>query len=98
MKKMKMHDFQDLHREHMKDPAFRKAWKESEEEDRIIRAAIEARIKKKLSQQDLAKKLGTKQSAISRFETGLNKNPTLQFLRDIADAVGLKLEIRVKSK
>ncbi len=62
----------------------------------VIEKLIEQRINKGLSQVDLAKKTGTKQSAISRFESGLS-NPSLQFLYKIADGLEVKLKVSVSA-
>jgi transcriptional regulator with XRE-family HTH domain len=53
-----------------------------------------ARQEKNLTQKDLAELVGTKQSNISRLESG-NYNPTLEFLNKIAKAIGKELEIRI---
>lgn len=53
---------------------------------------IEARIKKKMTQKELANKLGTKQSAIARFEAG-NINPSLDFLQKLATVLGYRLTV-----
>jgi transcriptional regulator with XRE-family HTH domain len=47
-----------------------------------------------LTQKDLAKLIGTKQSNISRFESG-SYNPSLEFLNKIAQAMGKELQIRI---
>ncbi len=60
----------------------------------LISQLIEARIEKGLSQKDLAYKVGTKQSAISRLESG-NSNPSLAFLEKIASVMGRKLVINI---
>ena len=59
---------------------------------KIIDAVIDARIDKKLTQAELANLANTKQSNISRFESG-NYNPTVEFLQKIAGALDKKLEI-----
>ncbi len=89
-----MTKFSDLHKKWMKDPKFKKAYDALEPEYAIIRALIKARIEKKMSQKDLARKLGTKQSAISRLESG-TYNPTLSFLKKLSTALGGKLEIKI---
>ncbi len=76
----------------MKDPEVRKAWKETRLEYEIARALILARVKKRLTQAQLAKKINTKQSAISRLESG-NYNPSLEFLNKVSQALGCKLTI-----
>ncbi|MEK7079255.1 MAG: helix-turn-helix transcriptional regulator [Patescibacteria group bacterium] len=53
---------------------------------------IEARLKKKMTQKELAEKLGTKQSAIARFEAG-NINPSLAFLQKLATVLGYRLTV-----
>ena len=52
------------------------------------------RREKNLTQKGLAELIGTRQSNISRLESG-NYNPTLDFLQKIALAMGKKLEVRI---
>ena len=78
----------------LKNPKFKKAYDNLEPEYTIIRAILKKRIESKMSQKDLAKKLGTKQSAISRLESG-NYNPTLSFLKKLSTTLGGKLEIKI---
>lgn len=61
----------------------------------LITKLIEARIKSGVSQADLAKKIGTKQSAIARLESG-RVNPTVDFLDKISTALGGKLDIQIR--
>ena len=89
-----MTSFSDLHKKMMKDPEFRKAYDDLEPEFAIVRAMIKMRLKNKMSQKDLAKKLGTKQPAIARFESGAY-NPTISFLKKLSIALGGKLEIKI---
>lgn len=89
-----MTKFSDLHDKWMKDPKYRKAYEDWEPEFAIIQAVLRKRIASKMSQKDLAKKLGTKQSAISRLESG-NYNPTLSFLKKLSTTLGGKLEIKI---
>lgn len=86
--------FSDVKKEWLKDPKFKKAYDDLEPEYAIIRAVLQKRIKSKMSQKDLAKKLGTKQSAISRLESG-TYNPTLSFLKKLSTTLGGKLEIKI---
>jgi len=71
-----------------------KELKMNEVEYKIIEEIIMARKEKNLTQKDLAELIGTKQSNISRFESG-NYNPSLEFLNKIAQAVGKELEVRI---
>jgi len=68
--------------------------KMNEAEYKIIEEIIMARKEKKLTQKDLAELIGTKQSNISRLESG-NYNPSLDFLNRIALAVGKELEVKM---
>ncbi len=58
----------------------------------VIQKIIEQRITLKMSQKDLAHRVGTQQSAISRLESG-SSNPSLEFLRRIAAALGTELSV-----
>ncbi|HCC36257.1 MAG TPA: transcriptional regulator [Treponema sp.] len=70
------------------------ALKANEAEYKIIEEIIMARKENNLTQKDLAELIGTKQSNISRLESG-NYNPSLDFLTKIAQAVGKELEVRM---
>ncbi len=60
----------------------------------VISELISARIKNKMTQKDVAEKVGTKQSAIARLESG-SINPSLEFLRKIATVMGYKLTVHL---
>ncbi len=61
-------------------------------EYQVISEVIRARSEQKVSQKELAERIGTRQSNISRLESG-NYNPSLEFLEKVAEALGKKLEI-----
>ena len=61
----------------------------------IIDAVIAARIERKMTQEELAERANTKQSNISRFESG-NYNPSVKFLQKLAEALGKSLKISLK--
>lgn len=92
-KKIKLYSFKKLKTEFMKDPAFKKAYDDLEFEFQIIKALIRARAQKNMTQQKLAEKIGVKQSALARFESG-NANPTLSFLKKVTEGLGLKLTVK----
>ncbi|MDD2375409.1 MAG: hypothetical protein PWP10_4114 [Clostridiales bacterium] len=60
----------------------------------LISAVIAARLEQNISQETLAKRIGTKQSNISRFESG-NYNPSLGFINKIANALGRRISIKL---
>ncbi len=84
----------EMHRESMRDPKFKKAYDALKPKYDLIRAILDARIKHGVTQKELARRAGTTQSAIARFESGTG-NPTLDFLTRISAAVGARLEVRI---
>ena len=90
MNKRKIYTFQDHLEESLKDPEVKKAWNETEAEYQLACKLIETRLKRKMSQRDLSKKIGTSQAAISRIEA-MSGNPSLALLKRIANALDVKL-------
>ena len=88
----KLYTFRDHLKKSLKDPLFKKAWDKSETEYILATKMIEARLKRKMSQRDLAKKVITSQAAISRVEA-MSGNPSLSFLKRVASALGTKILI-----
>jgi len=78
----------------LKNNEVQRELKRNEAEYKIIEEIILARKEKNLSQKDLAELIGTRQSNISRLERG-NYNPSLDFLKKIAHAIGKELEVRI---
>lgn len=79
----------------MSDPQAKAEYDRLEPEFAAIEAIILKRIEKKMTQKALAEKLHTKQSAISRLESGLY-NPSLEFLKRVARALGYKLRFTLE--
>jgi DNA-binding XRE family transcriptional regulator len=79
----------------MRDPEFRKAYREADAEFSIIEALIRARTEASLTQAALAEKLGTTQSAVARLEGG-RVSPSLATLRRYAEATGRRLRIELR--
>ena len=78
----------------MRDPKFRKAYQALQPKYDLIRAILDARLKHGITQAELARRVGTTQSAIARFESGAG-NPTLEFLSKVSEAIGARLEVRI---
>jgi len=89
-------DFEVWEKEALKDPLLKAEFDRQQPEFAVIQAMIDVRRKKSLTQKQLAEKLGTTQSAISRLEKG-NINPTIGFMQKLADALGSRLDIRFLS-
>ncbi|OGM31391.1 transcriptional regulator [Candidatus Woesebacteria bacterium RIFCSPHIGHO2_01_FULL_44_10] len=90
-----MQSWKDFQKELMKNPEFVREYKKLEPKYKLISQLIGARLKKGLTQKELAQKIGTKQSAIARIEAG-NVNPTVSFLEKVAQALGQKLVIEFR--
>lgn len=90
-----MDDFEKHKKELMKNPAFKKEWEATRLEREIARAVIRARIERGLTQKQLAEKLKTRQSVISRLES-MNTTPSLTFLKRLAVALNVSLQVQFK--
>ena len=93
--KQKWISHKDFKRKLLKDPVSRREYEKLQPEFAVIRATIEARMKKGITQKKLAARLKTKQSVISRLETG-RANPTVRFLQKLAAAFDTTLEINFR--
>ncbi|PIR03442.1 MAG: transcriptional regulator [Candidatus Magasanikbacteria bacterium CG11_big_fil_rev_8_21_14_0_20_43_7] len=90
-----MKTFQEFKKEALKDPAVKKAYDDLAPEFELASMLIEKRLERGLSQAELAEKIGTKQPAIARLESG-NYNTTLAFLKKAANALGAELHISLR--
>lgn len=84
----------ELKKKLMQNPEFREEYEKADAEFSLIEALVHARSKAKLSQAELAQRLGTTQSAIARLEGG-GVSPSEATLRRYAEATGFKLEINL---
>lgn len=78
----------------LKKKGFREEYEKQLPKYQIARQVIEARLKSKLTQAELAKKINTGQAVISRLE-GLNAKPSISLLTRIATALETKIHITV---
>lgn len=86
-------DFDEFLRESLRNPKIKAEYDKLQPEFALIQAVLDARVKKALTQKELARKIGTKQSVISRLESG-RANPSVAFLKKLAQALNAHLEIR----
>ena len=97
MKKRKFRTAEEHLQEMLKDPEFKKNYLKEMAGFNISVKLIELRAKLKLTQAQLAKRLGTTQSVVSRLEDGSYNRCTLSTLRKIAEATGTQLEINFRN-
>jgi DNA-binding XRE family transcriptional regulator len=87
-----MSDFRKSLEKNLEDPEFKAEWDALELEYQIQAELIRARIESRMTQAELSKKSGIRQSNISRIENG-NALPKLDTLQALATAMGKKLKI-----
>lgn len=87
--------FDSVKKNLMLDKEFKEEYEKLQPRYEIISQIIEARKEQNMTQSDLAKKVGTQKSNISRLESG-NYNPSLDFLIKIAHSLGKDLKIQMR--
>lgn len=88
-------DGSKIFEEEMKDPEFRRHYEIEKKKLEMAMKIAELRKSKKLSQKQLAEKIGIKQSVIGRIEAG-NQNLTIETLHKIAVALNKNLVVNFR--
>lgn len=88
--------FNDYLINELKDDGLKKEYEALELEFDIIRAMIEARRKKGITQKQLAERTGIAQGDISKLENG-NANPSIKTLQRLAAGMGMKIKVEFVS-
>ena len=83
-----------LKKKWMKDSEVSEAYKELEPEFAVASALIAARVEAGLTQEEVAKRMGTTQSVVARIEGGRSL-PSIKTLYRYAEATGTKPEIHL---
>jgi DNA-binding XRE family transcriptional regulator len=96
MKKSKSYRYETLLENELQNEEFREAYESYSEEFTLAKEIIRLRKTNKLTQKELAEKVGTSQPAIARLESGNYKNVSLSFLRRVASALGTTPEIKLR--
>lgn len=86
--------FESVKNNLMLDDGFKEEQEKLQPRYEIISQIIEIRKEKHMTQSELAKKVGTQKSNISRLESG-NYNPSLDFLIKVAHCLGKELKIHM---
>ena len=79
--------------EQLIDPVFRAEYEALEAEFALIRQLIDLRIRRGLSQRQLAERAGMKQPSIARLESG--RVASLKTLRRVADALDADVQVTI---
>lgn len=85
-------NFRETLNKQMEIPEFRSEWEALEPEFQIIKAILNGRKEKNITQQQLADLTGITQADISRMETG-NYNPSIQTLQRLAAGLGMMVKL-----
>ncbi len=85
-------NFRDSLNEQLKDSEFKKEWDALEPEYQIIKAMLDTRKEKAMTQKQLSDITGIPQADISRLENG-NANPSLRTLKRLAEGMGMQLKV-----
>lgn len=84
-----------LHHRWMKDEHYRKEYDALEEEFAVAAALIAARARAGLTQEELARRMGTTQSVVARLESGKGR-PSTRTLDRYARATGSRVRITLE--
>lgn len=87
--------FDDIKAQMMEDAEFQEEYNKLQPRYELISQIIEARKSMKMTQEELAKRAGTRKSNISRLESG-SYNPSLDFLIKIAKSLGKDVHIEIR--
>ena len=87
-----MSKIDELHRKWEKNPKYKRAYEDMEEEFTLARTLIKARVDAGLTQAQVARRMKTSQAAIARMEGGKVK-PSTSSLERYAKALNKRLRI-----
>ena len=87
-----MKTLQKYKNEQMKNPEFAKAYEEIQPEMNVIRAIVDARALRNMTQKELSEKTGIAQTEISKLEKG-TRNPSIKLLQRLADGMDMVLKV-----
>lgn len=86
--------FEEMKADLLKDNEFKTEYEKLKPRYEAIEQIIRARKEQNITQAELAKRVGTQKSNISRLESG-NYNPSLDFLTKVSEALGKSLSVQL---
>ena len=95
---MKKNTYEEHVKELLKNKNVRKEYEKLLPEYELAKSIIEQRRRKKMTQEQVAKKAGMPQSTISRIEGLTHGLPKLSTLKKIADALDAKVVIKLEAR
>ncbi len=90
------HDHEAFLEKALKRKDFGTAYKQLAEEYALVKELLAARSRAGLTQEEVARSMGTTKSAVSRLESVGRHSPSVATLKRYAKAVGCEIEIRLQ--
>ena len=87
-----MRSYKDIKKNLLKNKNIKKEYEKLDFEFGLIKEIIKKRNEQGITQKELALKLGTKQSSISRFESG-TYSPSFSFVINVSQALGFRIKL-----
>lgn len=81
----------------LQDDKFKKEYDAIQPELDVIRAIVDARTFRNMTQKELAERTGINQADISKLENG-TRNPSVNLIKRLADGMGMALKIEFVPK
>ena len=92
-----MRKYDDFLTEQLQDEEFRREYEAIQPEMDVIKALIDARTSRNLTQEELAERTGIHQSDICKLERGV-RNPSIKLLQRLAEGLDMVLKIEFVPK
>lgn len=87
--------FEQMKEDMLKEEEFKIEYEKLRPRYEAIRQIVTARKEQNMTQAEIARRVGTQKSNISRLESG-NYNPSLDFLSKVVESLGKSLNIQIK--
>ena len=91
----KLHNWEDVREELLRDKSTAEAFEVVLKRKNLIAAMANRRKESKITQENIAVKIGVSKQAISKFESGIS-SPTLDVVFRYAEALGIDLFSKLK--
>ena len=88
-----MRTFDDMLSKQLQDEEFKKEYDAIQPEMDVIRAIVDARTSRNMTQKELAERTGINQADVSKLEKG-TRNPSIAILKRIAEGLDMELYIQ----
>ena len=91
-------EWQDYRKKLLRNPKVKEEYEKRQTERMLTHSIIAQRIRRKMTQEQLAQRVGTTQSVIARLENPTYGKASISMLKKIADALNCQLVIKLEPK